>query len=52
MTQGMQEQVRALPTIEAETHLVQVGWEMLRRNLVPRSDDATTGAHQPDYWIG
>src|SRR6266478_10225682 len=41
MTQGIQKQVRALPAIEAESHLVKVGREMLGTDLVPRSDDAT-----------
>lgn len=40
MTQGVQKQGRGLPAVEAEGHFVKVGLEMLRANLVPRSNDA------------
>ena len=40
MTQGINEQIGAIPAIEAELHLVQIGREMLRADLVPRSHDA------------
>src|ERR1035438_621073 len=40
MTQGIQEQVRALATIEAKTHFVQIGREMLCADSMPRSNDA------------
>lgn len=40
MTQGVQEQVRAVPAIEPESHLVQVGQKMFGADLVPRSHDA------------
>ena len=39
MTQGIQEQSRTLPPIEPESHLVQIGREMFRADLVPTSDD-------------
>ena len=41
MTQGIQKQCRRLPAIEAEGHLIQVGSEMLRADLVPASDNST-----------
>ena len=41
MTQGIQEQRWVFPAVEAESHFVQVGCEMLRANSVPRSEDAT-----------
>src|SRR5690348_6457309 len=37
MTQGIQEQVRTLPAIEAERHFFAVGLEMLGADLVPCS---------------
>jgi len=40
MTQGVQEQVRILAPIEAESHFVQVCREMFRTDLMPRSHDA------------
>ena len=40
MTQGVQEQVRALAAVESESHFVQVGWEMLGADLVPTSNDS------------
>lgn len=40
MAQGIQEQVRILPAIEAESHFVQIGREMLCRDSMPCSDDA------------
>src|SRR5439155_12383473 len=40
MTQSVQEQIRILPAIEPKLHLIQVGREMLRADLVPRSHDA------------
>src|SRR5208282_5727389 len=40
MTQRVDEQIRAFPAIEAESHLVQVSHEMLGADLVPRSHDA------------
>src|SRR5438034_5162495 len=40
MTQCIQEQIRVLPAIEAERHLVQVGREMLGANRVPCSHNA------------
>ncbi len=39
MTQSVNEQIGALAAIETECHFVQVGWEMLGADLVPRSDD-------------
>src|SRR5436190_20850792 len=41
MTQSVQEQIRILPAIEAELHLIQIGGEMLRADLVPCSHNAT-----------
>jgi len=41
MTQGIQEQVRPLPTVEAKGHFVQVGREMLGADTVPRAHDST-----------
>ena len=38
--QRVNEQIGILPAIEAECHLVQVKGEMLRADLVPRSNDA------------
>lgn len=38
MSHGIQKQVRPLATIESEFHLLQVGREMLCRNLVPSTD--------------
>ncbi len=35
MTQGVDKQIGAFPAIEAEGHLVKVGWEMLCADLVP-----------------
>src|SRR5208283_5030928 len=40
MTQGIEEQIRAVPAVEAEAHLVQVGLQVLGAELVPRSHDA------------
>jgi len=40
MTQSIQEQGRRLPAVEAESHFVQIGLQMLRADLVPRSHDA------------
>jgi len=39
MTQSIEEQIRALPAIEAKLHLFQVRREMLRADAVPRSSD-------------
>src|SRR5579859_3007629 len=39
MTQSVQEQIRAVPAIETEFHLFQVGSEMLGTDSVPRSRD-------------
>jgi len=41
MTQSIQEQVRPLPAIESEAHLLQIGGEMLGADLVPRSHDSS-----------
>jgi|ERR1700721_505255 len=40
MAQGIQEQSLTLPAIKPELHLLEVGGEMFRADLVPRSDDA------------
>lgn len=40
MTQCVQEKIGILPAIEAESHFVQVGREMLCRDAMPCSDDA------------
>lgn len=40
MTQGIQEQVRILSTIEAEAHFVQIGREMLRGDAMPCADNS------------
>src|SRR6266478_1994758 len=40
MAQRIQEEIRALPTIEAESHFVKIGRKMLCADLMPRSDDA------------
>lgn len=40
MTQRIEEQIGAIPTIEPEAHFFQVGWKMLRGNFVPSADDA------------
>src|ERR1700724_547550 len=37
MTQGFEEQIRPLPTIEPELHLFEVGREMLGADSMPRS---------------
>src|SRR5436190_14116120 len=41
MTQSVQEEIRVLPAIEPELHLIQIGREMLRADLVPCSHNAT-----------
>ena len=41
MAQGVQEQVRILPAIEAEGHLIQISREMFGTDAMPGSDDAT-----------
>src|SRR3954467_2413701 len=41
MTQSIQKQVGTFPAVEAESHLIQVGGEMLWANSVPCTDDAT-----------
>src|ERR1700677_1698423 len=41
MTQSVEEQIRILPSIETEAHLFEVCGEVLGRNFVPRSDNAT-----------
>src|ERR1039458_28416 len=40
MAQRVEEQIGAIPAVEAEGHLVQVGLQMLGADLVPRSHDA------------
>src|SRR5581483_7167591 len=40
MTQGIGKQIAVLPPVKAELHLRQIPREVLRRNLVPRSNDA------------
>lgn len=40
MTQSIQEQIRSLATIESEFHFLQIGREVLCRNLVPRTHDS------------
>ena len=40
MTQSVQEQIGVLPAIEAESHFLAVGLQMLRADFVPRSNDA------------
>jgi hypothetical protein len=40
MTQGIQKQGWRLPAIEAELHFGKIGREMVRADLVPRSNDA------------
>ncbi len=40
MTQGVQEQGRTLPAIEAELHFCEIGGKMFGADLMPRSDDA------------
>src|SRR5579863_10320871 len=40
MTQGIQEQIGALPAIEAKLHLFQIGSQMLGAQSVPRAHDA------------
>src|SRR5947209_4617029 len=40
MTQGIQEQIGTLPSIEAKLHLFQIGSEMLGAESVPRSHDS------------
>ena len=40
MTQGIEEQIGVLPAIESEAHFFQIGREMLRGNLMPRSHNA------------
>ena len=39
MAQGIKEQIVVLPAIEAEGHLIQIGGEMLRADLVPASNN-------------
>src|SRR5579863_2151011 len=41
MAQRIGEKIGSLTTIEAKFHLLQIGREMLRRNLMPGSDHAT-----------
>jgi len=40
MAQRIGEQMRILPAVEAESHFIQIGLQMFRADLVPRSDDA------------
>jgi len=40
MTQGVEKQIGAFPAVEAESHFVEVGLQMLCANFMPRSDDA------------
>ncbi len=40
MAQGIEEQIRAIPAIEQELHLFEVGRKMLGANSVPRSHDS------------
>jgi hypothetical protein len=37
MAQRVNEQIGAFPAVKAERHFVQVGWEVLGADLVPRS---------------
>ena len=40
MPQRVHKEIRILPAIKTETHLFQVGWQMFRADLMPRSHDA------------